>query len=215
MEPSLTVKIAILAFTLATFVGFGIYFFFFGRRLKWPDGERLKRKTKKGAEVVTIIGPGVAKLFPGHGDKSRLADACRNAIDACFTTWNRYRPHDIAEESFDQFAVEFVTDEEIDRRAAAFWGVDEDGKPRQRVNGYMWTVKRQQWGEDIPLAVVRGSLWELVIAKGKPVVHEAVHALLGEFSTEGGNRDHTHEAWTVVWHPAEALYAERYRPAST
>lgn len=215
-EPSQAVKITILVVTLAVFAAGAIFFFVFGRKFRWPDGDRIKRRTPGGTDLTIIFGPGMGDLLvPGMAAK--VSDACRLAIDSCFIVWNKYRPHDRAEEAFDHFAVEFVTDEEIDARAAAFWGKKDDGAPRQRVNGYLWTVKRQQWGEEIPCAVIRGSLFQLVIDKGKPVVHETVHALLGEFSqAEGGNREHTHEAWDLVWIPAERVYADRVsRAAST
>lgn len=215
-EPSMTVKIAILAIVLAVFAGLAIWFFGFGRRLLWPNGERLKRKTPGGVEVIVIIGPGMDQVLPANGVKSKLADACRNAIDSCFVVWNKYRPRDRAEESIDQFAVEFVTDEQMDARARGFWGSKPDGMPTKKINGYLWSVRRSIWGSGVPLAVIRGSLFQLAIDRGEPIIHEVVHALLGEFSKQGVDRSHSSEAWTVVWFPAQRVYVDRVsRSAST
>lgn len=207
-----TPAIVILVLVAAAFVALAIWFFAFGRSLQWPEGKRYKRQTSGKTKVTVVIGPGTDL---SKGASELFADACQLAIDSCFKIWNEYRPHDKAEESFKQFGVELVSDEEMDHRSRVFWGQKPDGTPAQPgINGYMWTVKPDRWGEEIPLAVVRGSFYRLVITKGKPVIHETVHALLGEFSKAGVNRDHSHEAFDKVWLPAEALYADRFSASS-
>lgn len=197
-----TVAITILSLTLATFLALGIWFFGFGRRLLWPKGERLKRVTSGGVDVFVILGPGMEALL-SQAKKAKVADACRTAIDSCFVAWNKHRPRERAEESIDRLAVEFVTDDEMNRRIRAIWGAD------RQINGYLWRVSRAQWGSQIPMAVVRGSLFQLVIDRGEPVIHETIHALLGEFSAKGVDRSHSDEAWTKVSIPAGRVYAER------
>lgn len=199
--PSEAIQIAILVVTLATFVGFGIYFVVFGHQFAWPSGDRLERTTPGGVDVVVIFGPGVSYVNRGE-----IAGVCTLAIDSCFATWNKYRPTDLAEDSFPIFVVELITGAEMDLRAARWWGSTKEGKPKRRINGYMIELRRKQWGEAAPMAVVRER------DKGAipgTVIHEGIHALLGEFSKVGVGRGHKHPAWQDVGAPAEEMYARR------
>lgn len=194
-------QIIVLCLSLGGFLFVGIWALTFGRKYRWPDGERLERTTKSGIKIYIINAPGGT-----DHDKSIVADACCNAIFSCFKVWDEYQlkvSQPAAEEDIEKFCVYFVDD--MDERHRKMW----PNSKYKTLNAYLAFVSRA-FGSSIPMAVVRDTLSPLVIKAGKPVIHEAIHALLGEYSQVGFDRAHTHKAWKTVRPDAESYYIMTY-----
>lgn len=188
--------IVTLVLCILGFVGIAVWAFTLGRKYRWPEGVQRKRKTNKGVEVVVINAPGSSLE-----KKLDVTDACANAVQACFTAWNRYtntKPGTInAESEIDVVGVLFISDKEMDE-----W---QEKSPYEKVATYLCFTSRSI-GSSAPTAVIRSSLILNVVTKGEPVIHEMIHALLHRCSNIGFDYDHKDESWIIVGRSARSEY---------
>ncbi len=197
ITPMTTEQIVTLVLTGAGFIGIGLYALLVGRRLRWPDGRKLKRRTSQGAMVTIIDAPG-----DSPGERARVGDACMRAVQTTFEVWSDLRPSDDPAEEFPEFAVWFVDD--MDERQKMFPGSASD----QSTKAYLDRVSRKLGSDSVPMAIIRDTLGPLVVKEGRPVIHECIHALLGEFSSEGVDRDHSDRAWRTEALTAESTFSQ-------
>lgn len=189
MEPH---EAVILGLAVAGLLAYGVFLLVGYLCPPWPKGYRITKKTSGGTKVVVIFGEGFS--YPG---REALASTCAIAVDCAFDAWvvaRGGRPED----EIGVIGVEFVSDEVIDKRMP------------EGVNGYRTTVHRRV-GKPLHMAVIRGSLVNLVVSKGKPLIHEVIHALLREFVPNNPDKynEHNHPVWDTVWPYAEEAYRER------
>lgn len=193
-------QIAIVVATALTFIGIGVVGVVQMFRVPWPSGARMTRDSALGTELTVIDAPG------SDGERLMLLDACAMATTAIFTAWHVYRPNDAEGATvFPSIGVHFIEDALMDDIQAALF-------PGKNVASYLSDASTKF--KRIPLAVIRKSLADEMIATGQPLMHELVHALLHYFVPDAdvGNGDHTHEAWSLVQDAARTTFLDLYAP---
>jgi hypothetical protein len=182
----------LLVLVLAS-MAFGlVWFLWLGRRLRFPPGT--VRTVTSGTAingrrqlVHVIIDPVVEAALAGtpveRGLKAlKLAVRSAAAVSAIRSVWTKARhlPADI----LDEVAVYYQSSAEFD-------------KSFPNAAAYLSNTPASV-GSGLPMAVVRDTCVLEVQATGEPVIHEMIHALLGEYSKAGADRGHTDNAWKAV-----------------
>lgn len=155
----------ILIITLAVFATLAAIVIIKRGDLVFPKGN--VTPIKEGAYTAYVIfGPGVEM----NDESFEVASACHKAAvaaDAGFNLTNRKPKRSIKE-----IAVNFVTD---DMFVYSGYGKEFDAG----VMGFLTECKKS-FAKGIPMAVLRERLMNNVKETGEPVIHELMHALLGE-----------------------------------
>ena len=148
-----------------------------GREPHIPNG--FSHTASRGRyKITTVI------QYRDHGDLEKISHACALAVWAAGRAWA---------------AVKKSPDDEIEHVCVYF--TDDDLFEQHRFRELRKAVAFLVYtganvGAGIPMAVIRASIVPEVLATGEPVIHEMLHALLGQSSEPDKDRDHSDAA---VW----------------
>lgn len=168
---------AILIIAVVGLLAAAIWLLWLGRRPNIPSGFR--KSVKRGKyNVITVI------QYKDHGPLDKISVACALAVWATGRAWS---------------AVKKSPDSEIEHVCVYFTDDDlfEGHKFKSLKKAAAFLVHTgASVGNGIPMAVIRSSIVPEVLETSEPVIHEMLHALLGESSEADKDRDHSDP---VVW----------------
>jgi len=195
--------------TAMLLIALPLWLLWLGRRPTIPDGTRYTMK--RGPYTIDVVfsdttAPGINKVgaSPARTKAEELiAHTCAAAVWAAGSSWAKQINSNVS--VLHHVVVRFVPEAVF--LASPFPSI-------QTAAAYL-AYTGAPVGAGIPAAVVLCSkdIIDDLMLRGEPVIHEMLHALLGEFSEPDKDRDHSHhEAWlansqadSVQWH-AQQLF---------
>lgn len=177
-------------------VGMGLWVVFFGFRIRWPKGTKV-RSSFLGYEAVVIFERGEFGVPP---DKhQQVADACAHAVWCAAEAWLRSGLGPSVQPAIEMtpYCCWFRADGPFEQ-----W----KSHRNQAKNTAAYAAQvYKPIGSGPAMAVIRERYWSDVIERGAPVIHEALHSLMMKTGHIGGDWRHAN---TEVWEGHGSATAE-------
>lgn len=188
----------ILVVPIALLLGAAVWLLWLGRRPILPKGRT--QIATRGAYKVHVVSASVETV-----DMTTTSKRASLAVWAAAMAWQRSR-NDGAHKEIKEVVVLLVDDDYF--QAQSFTELRTAAAFLIHANSHV--------GSGIPMAVMRANIRKELWETGEPVIHEMLHAMLGEFSEPDKDRDHSdYETWEAnsddesIQHWAQMLF-KRY-----
>lgn len=192
-----TEAIIVLSLTGVGFLFLLVWALVWGRKVQWPEGTPLEQETEQGIKVL-VFNPVSIPNMP----KGLFSVQCCSALSCLFKVWDRSflsKSNKKSKSNFDVIGIQFIPDEEMDERMKKQYGdpdiLNKSGKSF-RVSAYLDQAYRAI-GTSPPLIIIAERFADNVVRSGEPIIHEGIHALLGEYKYDF-DHNHDHEAWKIL-----------------
>lgn len=170
----------ILGIVLIAIIAGILWFTWLGRFPRLPSGRR--SAFESDGRMTTVVAQPGTELVLING----LAVSCGQAVRAAATAWEytfKKSPDVIS-----NVVIYFTTDRYFDQQQYQ--------EIRNAAAYLVYTGARV--GAGVPMAVIRERYAAEVASTGEPVIHEMIHAMLGDFSEPDKDRDHSNKsAWAT------------------